>query len=107
MIDNKVLTIGLAILFIGAFIGGFAAYNSLSTQINTTIKEKTAAYECQIQTNKEEIKNLANELRIKADVVALNKIDNRFDTVNYNLSEIKDRLARMETTLKYLNERKN
>ena len=97
--DNKKITIGLATLFIIVFIAGIYAWTTLDRRM-TEITDKTASdLECKIKEQKAQIDSLSAELRIKADVALFTKYDNYFITLNASISDIRDRLARIEGQL--------
>lgn len=107
LMDNKIITFGFAGIIIAAFIAGFLAYNSLSCKIDLQVAGKTAIIDKQIRDIETKNTELSKELRNKADVAVAASIDARFERIAYDISEIKDRLARMETSIKYISERKN
>ena len=97
--DKKIITIGFAGLLVTVFIAGLITYNSLDNRITTITGQTAEILKFDIKMQKTQLDALAAELRLKADIALYTKYDGYFDTLNKNISDVRDRLARIEGQL--------
>lgn len=97
--QNKIVSLGLAGLLIIVFIAGYTTYNTLDNRIKEINSQTSNQLIESIKTNKDQINAVLCELRAKADVALFTKYDSYFESLNKSMTDVQQRLARIEGQL--------